>query len=76
MPDPAKVTAVNGSRRRALPVMKIGYHGSEEGLKHLGYQLFSIGNRADGAHLPIKWDYVLDGYVKKAGTNFVLPQVG
>ena len=38
----------------------------------LGYQLFSIGNRADSAALAYQVDYVLDGYVKKAGTNFVL----
>ena len=51
----------------------IGYHGSEEGLETLlGYQLFSIGNRADSAALAYQVDYVLDGYVKKAGTNFVL----
>ena len=51
----------------------IGYHGSEEGLETLlGYQLFSIGNRADSAALVYQVDYVLDGYVKKAGTNFVL----
>ena len=39
----------------------IGYHGSEEGLETLlGYQLFSIGNRADSAALAYQVDYVLD----------------
>lgn len=74
MPTCAKVTAVNGSRRKSVTVMKSSViMARKKDWKHSSATSFSASETGQTVTaLAYQVDYVLDGYVKKAGTNFVL----